>query len=150
MIFKQKKGFLLRDFVIVGILFGVIISLFIIQVASVADNYNNQDIVSANFAQHYNKLQTNLASLDTSYSAVKGTGGLNLIGTFNIAFNSVFTVIIMVWDSVAIYGNMFGSLTSDFLFLDKGVIGLVGGGIVACLVAYLIFVWLSSVSRGKI
>lgn len=146
----NKRGWLLRDFVIVGLLFSGIIGLYIFQVGSVADNYGNQDIVSADFANHYNKLETNLDQLDTSYSAVKGTGGLNLIGTFNIAFNSVFTVIVMIWDSVTIYGNMFGSLTSDFSFLDQGVVGLVGGVIVACLVAYLIFIWLSSVSRGKL
>lgn len=148
--FKQKKGFLIRDFVVVGILFGLIVGLYILQVASLADNYNNTEIVSESFATHYSNLQSNLDKLDTSYRAVKGSGGLNLYGTFNIAFNSVFTVIAMVWDSVNIYTSMGASLTSDFTFLDSTVTNLVIQAVIAIIVVYLIFIWVSSVSRGKI
>jgi hypothetical protein len=150
MIFKQKKGFLLRDFIIVGILFGMVISLYILQVASIAQNYNNNDIISPEFSEHYSTLQTNLDKLDTSTQAVQGTGGLNLIGTFNIAFNSVFTVVAMVWDSVLIYTNMAGNVAGDFTFLDQSTITIFLSGVIAIILTYLTFVWLSSVSRGKL
>lgn len=149
-IFKSKKGFLLRDFVIVGILFSLVIALFVIQVAEMSRNYNNSDIISSSFASHYNKLQNNLASLDTSFQATKGGSGLNLIGTFNVAFNSVFTVIIMVWDGLLIYTGMASNISSDFSFLDQSTTLLILGALIACLTSYLIFVWLSSVTRGKI
>ena len=148
--YKQKKGWLLRDFVIVGIVFGLIIALYVVSVASVADNYNNHDIISANFANYYSKLSTNLQQLDTSYKAVQSPGGLNLIGTFNVAFNSVFTVIVMVWDGIAIYTGMAGNMSSDFSFLDQSTVLLLFGGIIAIITAYLIFVWISSVTRGKL
>lgn len=148
--FVQKKGWLLRDFVIAGILFGIVVALFIIQVASVANNYNNQDIISQSFSQHYNKLSTNLAQLDSANKAVQGSGGLNLIGTFNVAFNSVFTVIVMVWDSIAIYTGMAGNIAGDFTFLDASTMLIFITAIIACLTAYLVFIWLSSVSRGKL
>lgn len=147
---KDKRGFLLRDFVIVGILFGTIVALYIIQVASIANNYNNQDMIDPNFAEHYSKLQTNLNQLDTSYNAVKGTGGLNLIGTFNVAFNSVFTVVVMIWDGVQIYTGMASNVSGDFSFLDQSTTMLFLSAVIAILVTYLIFVWLSSVSRGKV
>lgn len=150
MMFKQKKGFLLRDFVIVSIIFGMVISLYIIQVASIAQNYNNQDIISAEFQSHYSTLNTNLALLNNANKAVQGSGGLNLIGTFNVAFNSVFTVIVMIWDSILIYTGMASSMANDFTFLDRTTLLLFLSGLVAILTAYLIFVWLSSVSRGKI
>ena len=148
--FVSKKGFLLRDFVIVGILFGLIIALFILQVASIASNYNNTDIINQNFANHYSKLQTNLQQLDTSNKAVTGSGGLNLIGTFNVAFNSVFTVVVMVWDGIAIYTGMAGNVVSDFTFLDAKVVSIILTSLIAMITAYLIFVWISSVSRGKL
>lgn len=148
--FIQKKGFLLRDFVVVGLMFGLVVALFIIQVASVANNYNNQDIVTPEFAEHYSRLETNLEKLDTSYSAVKGTGGVNLIGAFNIAFNSVFTVIIMVWDGIMIYTGMASNIAGDFSFLDQSTILVFLTSIIGMLTTYLIFIWLSSVSRGKI
>lgn len=147
---RQKKGFLLRDFVIAGILFGLVLALFILQVAGVASNYDNQEIISQSFSQHYNQIQNNFQMLDKSTSAVQGSSGLNLVGTFSIAFNSVFTVITMIWDSLLIYTGMASHLSSDFTFLDKSVVNLFLTGIISILTAYLIFVWLSSVTRGKI
>lgn len=148
--FKQKKGFLLRDFVIVGILFGMIVGLYIIQVVSVAANYNNSDIISDDFTEHYSNLNTNLAQLNNGYQAVQGSGGLNLIGAFNVAFNSVFTVVVMIWDGILIYTGMASNVASDFTFLDQTTFLLFGSGLIGIITAYLVFVWLSSVSRGKI
>lgn len=150
MMFKGKKGFLLRDFVIVGIIFGTIIALYVLSVASIATNYQNTDIINSNFAAHYSRINDNLAQLDRSTKAVQGSGGLNLIGTFNVAFNSVFTVVVMIWDGLVIYKDMAVNMVGDFTFLDAGVTTLFLGSVIAILTAYLIFVWLSSVSRGKI
>lgn len=146
----NKRGFLLRDFVVTGLIFGLVVALYIIQVASVADNYNNQEIISPSFAEHYDKMSENTAKLENSFSAVKSGNGLDLIGTFNIAFNSVFTVINMLWDSLLIYTNMIPNIVGDFTFLDATTIFLFLGGILAIITAYLIFIWLSSVTRGKI
>lgn len=146
----NKRGFLLRDFIVVGIIFGMVIALYIIQVASVAQNYNNADIISPEFADHYSNLQTNLDELNVGTEAAQGSEGLNLIGTFNVAFNSVFTVITMVWDGILIYTGMASNVAGDFSFLDQSTILLFTGGLIAILTAYLVFIWLSSISRGKI
>lgn len=148
--FKQIKGFLLRDFVVTGLLFGLIVSLFILQVGSLADNYNNQDIVSAEFAAHYDKLNDNKDKLETSFASVRSGNGLDLVGAFNVAFNSVFTVISMLWDSLLIYTNMVPNIVGDFSFLDSTTVIIFLSGILAIITTYLIFIWLSSVTRGKI
>lgn len=150
MTFKQKKGFLLRDFVVVGIVFGMVIALFVVAVADIANTYNNHKIINENFASHYSQLSKNLKNLDSGYSAVKGAGGLNLIGTFNVVFNSVFTVIIMIWDGIMIYTGMATNISGDFSFLDASTVLILLGGVVAIITVYLIFIWLSSVTRGKI
>lgn len=148
--FEQKKGFLIRDFVVVGIIFGIIIAMYVISVASIAQNYNNNQMINPSFAQHYSQLSQNLAQLNIGYKAVQGSGGLNLIGTFNVAFNSVFTVIAMVWDGISIYTGMASNVATDFSFIDQTTILTFLGGIIAILTTYLVFIWLSSVSRGKI
>lgn len=148
--FKQTKGFLLRDYVVTALLFGIVVSLYIIQVGSLADNYNNQDIVSPSFAAHYDKLNDNKDKLETSFAAVRSGNGLDLVGTFNVAFNSVFTVINMLWDSLLIYTNMVPNIVSDFNFLDSTTILMFLSGLLAILTTYLIFIWISSVTRGKI
>lgn len=147
---EQKKGFLLRDFVIVGIVFGMIIAFFITMTASVANNYSNSDMISPTFASHYSKLSENLAKLDSANRAVQGSGGLNIIGAFNIAFNSVFTMATMVWDTVMIYTGMARNVPGDFSFLDYSTIMTFLLGLIAIIVTSLVFVWLSSVMRGKI
>lgn len=147
---KDKRGWLIRDFVAVGILFGLVISMYIIQVASVAQNYGNTEIIDEDFAEHYNNLQTNLNQLDTSYSATQGTGGISLIGSFDVAFNAVFTVISMVWQGILIYTGMASTIPEDFSFIDKATATIFLSGIIALITAYLIFIWLSSVSRGKL
>lgn len=146
----QKRGFLLRDFVVVGLIFGIVVAMYVISVASIANNYNNQAMINPSFASHYSKLSDNLAKLNIGYSAVQGSGGLNLIGTFNVAFNSVFTVVAMVWDGILIYTGMAANVASDFSFLDKSTVIMFLGGVIAILTTYLIFIWLSSVSRGKV
>jgi hypothetical protein len=119
-------------------------------VGSVADNYNNTNMTSESFSDNYNKLQDNLDNLDTSFQATKGEGGLNLIGTFNVVFNSVFTVIAMVWDSLLLYTGMATNISQDFSFLDSTTTLLILSALIAMITAYLMFVWLSSVTRGKL
>jgi hypothetical protein len=150
MIFQSKKGFLLRDFVVTSIIFGLIVALFIIQVTSLASNYGNTEIIDPTFTENYNKLQNNLDQLDVTNQAVQGSGGLNLIGAFDIAFNSVFTAIVMVWQGILLYTGMAFNLSNDFSFIDQQTVYLFVTGIIAILTTYLIFIWLSSVSRGKI
>lgn len=151
MIFVQKKGFLMRDFLAVGIIFSMVIALYVLATGAVAANYHNTEIVSQSFADHYSHLNDNLNKLDNTYNAVKGgNGGLNLIGTFNVAFNSVFTVAVMVWDSVKLFGSMGGNIASDFTFLDSNALTVLLRGTIAIILVYLILVWVSSVSRGKL
>lgn len=153
MMLKSKHGWLLRDFVIAGIIFGIVISMFLFSVADIAQNYDDTTMISPSFASHYSSLQSQLSKLDKANSAVQGGTngqGLNLIGTFNVAFNSMFTVIVMVWDSILIYTGMVTNIPADFPFLSGSVVMVFLSGLVAILTAYLIFVWLSSVTRGKI
>jgi len=119
-------------------------------VANMANNYNNSDLISPNFAAHYDQLSDNVERLSSAFGTVKSSGGLSLVGAFNVAFNSVFTVIAMVWDGITMYTGMITSLASDFTFLDQTTTLMFLGGVLAIVISYLMFVWLSSVTRGKI
>lgn len=65
-LFNDKRAFLMRDFLVASILFGMVISLYILQVSSLANNYGNTEIISPSFANHYSTLQQNLNNLDVS------------------------------------------------------------------------------------
>jgi hypothetical protein len=146
----NKHGWLLRDFVIVGIVFGILISLYISAVGSIAQNYPASDIVNPSFSAHYNNIQSSLGRLDNSLKAVQGKGGLNPIGTFNVIFNSAYTVISLIFNGIFMYTDIGKNMVSDFPFLDGPTLTGFFLGIVAIITAVIMFIWLSSIMRGKI
>lgn len=150
----NKKGWLVRDFVVAGIIFGVVIALFILGLASTALNYNRADLINSDFAAHYNKLTTTLDKVNNATNAVQGrgnqSGGISLIGSFDVAYNSVFAVISMVWDLMIIYPSMIANIPGDFPMFDKSPMIIFLAGLTAIVLVILVFVWLSSVMRGKI
>lgn len=152
---KQKRGFLIRDFVIAGILFGLVLGLFVLAIADLNNNYTNipdvnKDVINPDFESHYATLNQYLTKANSMTSATQGSGGLSLIGTFDVAFNSVFTVIALIWETIKIYTGMGSWIPEDFNFISKAPAARFISAIIAILTIYLIFVWLSSIMRGKI
>jgi hypothetical protein len=152
---QQKKGWLLRDLIAGGVIMGLVITLFILAVAGMNSNYVNvnginHDVVNPNFQAHYDKLNSNLELVNGANSAVQGNSGLNLVGAFDIAFNSVFTVFAMVGNSILIYTGMSQNIVGDFNFLEQAPVTIFIETMIALIVIGTIFVWLSSVTRGKI
>lgn len=152
---KSKKGWLIRDFIIAGVLFGLVLALFILAIGDTSNNYSNiagvnHDVVSPSFAAHYSQFDNIINKANGMTSAVQGSGGLSIIGTFDIAFNSVFTVIKLVWDTILIYTNIATFIPQDFPFLSFGPISIFLSAMLGIISIYLIFVWLSSIMRGKI
>lgn len=152
---KQKKGFLIRDFIIAGVLFGMVLALFIFALADTNNNYANipdvnKNVISPEFESHYSQFDAIINKANGMTSAVQSSGGLSFLGAFDVAFNSVFTVIALVWSSVLIYTGMAKWIPQDFTFISAGPVTLVLGGVIAIISIYLIFVWVSSISRGKL
>ena len=152
---KQKKGWLIRDFLIAGVLFGLVMGLFVIGIADTSNNYSNipgvnHNVINPKMAAHYDIITSQLSKMNGMVSAVQSSGGLSIIGTFDIAFNSVFTVISLLWQSLLIFTGMAAFIPTDFNFLPFEPINLFLMGILAIVSIYLIMVWLSSIMRGKI
>jgi hypothetical protein len=147
----NKKGFLLRDVVIAALFGVVIISFFVIFIGGMAYNYNRPGIVSASFSQNYDKLNRLTGGIETSRQSVtNSSSGISLIGAFSVTFNSFFTVVQVVWDSLDIFSSSAASAISDFTFLDPLVIKILFVVLLAALSIYITFVIISSVTRGRV
>lgn len=146
----KKKGFLLRDVAISAVLAMGIISLLVIAVGSMAVNYGRPDLVSPSFSNNYDKLDSLLGDLDDTREAVTNTQDLSFLGTFSVSFNSVFTAVKLVLNSLDIFGTMSSSFIADYTFLDAGVIKILLGVLLSAGLIVIIFVLLSSVTRGRI
>lgn len=148
--FQSKKGFLLRDVVLAALLAFGVIALLVLGIGSMAVNYDRPDLVSTSFSNNYNKLNSLLDDLESTRTATTSTEGLSFIGTFNVAFNSIFTVFKLVLNSLDLFGSMSADVISDYTFLDAGVIKILMGVLLAALLTTIIFIWISSVTRGRI
>jgi len=145
----SKKPFLTRDFVIAGILFSGLIALWVLAIAGIQDEYDSNLLTNEDFANKYDKLTEQTEKIETSRKAAAAGEGLSFIGTFDVAFQSTFTVIQMVFSTLNLFGEMTGSFAEDFGFdpTVTRITFLIG---LAILTTIIVFIWISSISRGKI
>ena len=141
----NKKSFLTRDFIIAGVLFSGLIALWVLAVAGISDEYDSNLLTNKQFAENYDKLTEQTERIETA----RGTAGLSFIGTFDVAFQSTFTVIQMVFQTLNLFGDITGSFAEDF-GLDPTVTKIVFLIALSILTVYLVWIWISSISRGKI
>lgn len=145
----QKKGFNTRDFVMAGILFSGLIALFVLAIAGIQNEYDSDLLTNENFASTYDTLVEQTEKIETARSAASAGEGLSFVGTFDVAFQSTFTVIQMVFATLNLFGNMTGSFAEDF-GLDPTVTNLVFIIALTLLTVVIVWSWISSISRGRL
>jgi hypothetical protein len=146
----KKKGFLLRDIIIAGIFATGIIALLVLSVGSMAVEYSRPDLVNEQFSTNYNKLDTLLGDLETTREAALSPSGLTFLGTFSIAFNSLLTAVNLVLATFNLFGQMSASAIASYIPLDAAGITIIMGVLLGVGLVVIIFVLLSSVTRGRV
>ena len=149
-IIQFKKAWVTRDFVIAGLLFTGVIAMFVLFIAGMSAEYNQPDLVSSSFSENYDKLGEISDKVETMRSTTSAGEGLSLVGAFDIAFTATFTVIQLVFSTLALAGSIPAKIIVDFTFIDSIVAANLFILGLAVLTTTIIFVWISSVSRGKI
>jgi hypothetical protein len=99
---RTKKSFTTRDFVIAGVLFSTIVALFVLAIAGIQDQYNTDILTNEDFSANYDKLSDQVSKIGTARNASAEASGLSLIGRFDVAFQSTFTVFQMVYQSLGL------------------------------------------------
>ncbi len=145
----RKKGFLTRDFVIAGIFLMGIIAIMILMVQDIADNYNRTDLVDEDFSANYDKLSNVTSNVETILETTRSGSGLSFKGAFDVTFGAAFTAIQLVFSTLGLMQTVFINFAADFGVPTaiSNILFIVGFSIIA---VTLIYVWLSSISRGKI
>ena len=144
-----KKPFLTRNFVIAGVLFSGLIALFVLAIAGISSEYDSNLLTNDEFAANYDKLSEQTERIETARETAAAGEGLSFIGTFDVAFQSTFTVIQMVFQTLDIFGDMTGSFAEDF-GLNPQVTRIVFLIALSILTTLIVFTWISSISRGRI
>ncbi len=145
----NKKSFLTRNFVIAGILFSGIVALYVLMVAGISNEYDSTLLTNEEFGENYDKLIEQTERIETAREAASAGEGLSFIGTFDVAFQSTFTVIQMVFQTLDIFGDITENFAEDF-GVDPTVTRILFTIGLAILTTLIVWTWISSISRGKI
>ncbi len=144
-----KKSFTTRDFVIAGLLFSGIISLFVLAVAGISDEYDTSILTNEDFSANYDRLTAQTERVEIARETAAAGGGLSFVGTFDVAFQSTFTVFQMVYQTLDLFGDTAGSFGDDF-GLDSTVTKIVFLVGLAILTTFIVWQLVSAISRGRI
>ncbi len=148
-ILKNKKAFLTRDLLVAMALFSTIWALYALMIIGVASEYGDTTIINQQIIDNYNKLENSTSTLDIALAEVRSGEGLGFRGAFDVAFAATFTIFQLVLSTTDLIGSVLISFAPDFGF-DNRVIGILAILGTLVITITLIFVWISSISRGKI
>ncbi len=144
----NKRGWVARDFIIAMLIFSATIALMVIMVGSMANDYDNPNIIDEEFSAQFDKFNEDTATASEMWNATTSEGGLSLVGTADLLFFSTFRVISLIFSSVvsagsqlADFGTFFGiptQITAIFMVL-----------IFSALTVYIVFIVISSIRSGR-
>ncbi len=136
------------DFIIALLIFSGVIALMIVSVGSLANDYDNTEIVNEDFANKFDKFEDDTVIAQEMWNATSGEGGLTLVGSVELLFFSTFRVISLIFSSVGEAGaQLFG--IGDFFGIPSTVTGIFFVLIFSILTVIIIFKVLSFVKGGR-
>lgn len=144
----NKKGWVARDYVIASLIFSAVIALFVVMVGSIANDYDNPNIINPEFSEQFDKFDNDTARIAEMWNATTSEGGLSLVGTADLLFFSTFRVISLVFSSVVATGQQLAGF-GTFFGIPTEVSSILMILIFGILTVYIIFIIISSVRSGR-
>ncbi len=142
---------LARDFIIILALFGAITgigALIVVDMASSESGYNVTNMTDETFQSNYDTLTDISDDVDLMKNATASGEGINVVSTYTTVFKATFNVITLIFRSPILMRNVFVSFADDFN-IPSGVANIMFTLILTISLAIIIFVIISSVSKGR-
>jgi phage shock protein PspC (stress-responsive transcriptional regulator) len=144
----DKKGWTARDFVVATLIFSGGIALFMLMVGSLANDYNNENVVDPEFSNKFDKFSEDTDRAVEMWNATTSEGGLSLIGTSELLFFSTFKVISLIFNGVVASGQQLTGF-GEFFGIPSEVTGIFLVLIFSILTVIIVFLILSSIRSGR-
>jgi len=145
----NKKGWVTRDYVVAALFFSAIIALAFLMIQAQGVEYNKPEIIDESFNSSFNKFDDTTNTIKESFDSVNQEGGLTPKGTFDLFFESTFTVIRLIFGSLVVMGQQVAAF-GTFFGIDTRVTSIILGLLISGLTAIIIFIVISSISRGRL
>jgi len=146
---KNKKAFLARHWIIAFTVFTAIIGLSYLMIQGFATEYNKENIIDSNFNKTYNKYSNLQSSVSSMLEESRGKEGLSFVGTFTTLFGVTITIIQLVFASLSLPGAMLKQFALD-VGAPSEVATIIFTLPLIIITAMIVFIIISSISRGKL
>jgi len=143
---NKNAQFLARDWVIALVLFSGLMALMVLMVASQADTYNTPGIVDDEVAADFANLEETTTIASTAFESASDKGGLSVATSFGLIFNSGFTVISLVFNSVSISTAWLASF-GELMGIPTAVSAVLFSLLISIVMIILVFVIISTTTR---
>jgi len=143
---------LARDFVIVLVLFGLISGMGYLIVADIASSENGYDVsnmTDASYTKRYDTLTNSTRDIGKMKNASASNEGINVVSTYTTLFGATFSIISLVLGSFGMVDKTLHNFGKD-LGMSGDMSNLIFGSILVILIAIIVFIIISSVSRGRL
>lgn len=145
---KNKKGWVARDFVVASLIFSGVIALFVIMIGSLANDYDNTEIIDPEFSEKFDKFSEDTERASEMWESATSEDGLSLVGTADLLFFSTFRVISLVFSSVVATGRQLAGF-GEFFGIPTEITSILMVLIFTILTVYIVFIVISSVRSGR-
>lgn len=150
-IMNKKGEFLVRDFIVVLVLFGIVTgigALIVVDVADYETGYGVENMTDKNFQERYDSLSETTKNVELMQNATTSTEGLKLDSIYTEIFSGTFNIVGIIFGSFGVLFSTLSNFMSDF-GVPSGLANLMAGGIFAIILSTIIFVIMSSISKGR-
>ncbi|MBD3252882.1 hypothetical protein GF386_04070 [Candidatus Pacearchaeota archaeon] len=145
----NKKGFLIRTWVIAFLIFSSVFALLFLASQSLAYDYGKDDIVDESYRENYDKFSETSEDYRDIFQDISDGSGLQLAfaATTGI-FRALFTTVKVTFSSVSILDSMTSNIASDY-GIPESISNVIFPLTSAIVVVILIFAVISAINRGN-
>lgn len=143
---------LARDWIIVLVLFGLISGIGYLVVEDIASADSGYDVVNMtdeNYQDRYDTLTESSSKIYLMQNATASSEGMSVISTFTTMFSATFSIIGIIFGSFGMATTTMQNFGED-IGMSAGLANLVFGGLLVILIAVIVFIIISSISRGRL
>jgi hypothetical protein len=148
----NKRALLMRDYVILLVLFGVIAGiggLIVSDVASPTHGYNVTNMTDSSFDSAYNQVSYTTELAETMGNESFSEEGMSTLGGIELLFGATKSVFQLVGGSLSMVKNTMTSMTTSF-GIPLEIANLLFGAILSIIIILIVFVIISSLTKTKV
>ena len=143
---------LARDWIIVLVLFGLISGigyLVVEDIASSSKGYNVPNMTDESYQSRYDTLTESSSKIYQMQNATTSKEGMSVVSTYTTMFRSTFSIIGLIFGSFSMATTSMNNFAQD-IGMSSNLANLLFGGILVIIICIIVFVVISSISRGRL